>query len=116
MEGLVEVITSKELYDKGEIDLEELRSFMFQKKTVMRFRDLKSSLKFGVYFVHNYLIPKYGKKEMPEFPMAKSGPARSDAFEQALGLKEPNMNQETWLVIPTDRYHEIQEYTDSLDK
>ncbi|MCK4553315.1 hypothetical protein KAT80_03865 [Candidatus Pacearchaeota archaeon] len=114
MEGLVEIVTAKELYNRSEVGLYELQTFMFRDKTIMRFSDLRSAIKFGSYFVHKFLIPKYGIEEAKKFPMAKSGPFRDDAFEESLGLKKPDLNQETWLVIPKDRYSEVQEYIDSL--
>jgi len=118
MEGLREVITSKELFDKKEIELWEWQSFMFQDKTIMRFETLVNTLKFAFPFVHNYLIPNYGKEKAKEFPMKKSGPWRDNdsPLLESMNIRTPDPNQETWLIITTDRYSEVQEYINNLQE
>jgi hypothetical protein len=125
MEGLLEVISSEKLFKKKELNpLDEFESSMFRNKTIMRFQNLENAIKFGRGFVINYLIPTYGQKEALKFPMDRSEPAEimhslDDAcrkFAESLELAQRNPNKEVWLVIPKDRYSEVQKYIDSLKK
>ncbi len=61
-------------------------------------------------FVQKYLIPRYGLEETKKYPMVKTGPWRDlgDNLSEALGVKEPDLNQETWLVVPEDRFAEVE--------
>lgn len=85
---------------------------MFHDKTVIKFESLKKAMRFGVDFVHNYLIPKYGKEKASKFPLARSGPPGngSEVLVESLGVKKLDLNQKTWYVIPTDRFDEVQNY------
>ena len=121
MEGLLEVVVAKELHEKGEIDASEYGG-IFTDKTVMRFSSLVYAINFGRGFVQDYLIPKYGLEESKRFPMARSQPTQvcktpdeaADKLGEFIGVKSRDPNKEAWLVIPNDRYQEVQEYLDSL--
>ena len=121
MEGLLEVVVAKELHEKGEIDASEYKN-LFTDKTVMRFSSLVHAINFGRGFVQDYLIPKYGQEESQRFPMARSEPAQvcktpaeaADKLSELIGVKSRDPNKEVWLVIPNNRYQEVQKYLDSL--
>ncbi len=118
MEGLLEVISADELYKRGNVSSEEIASdFMFMDKTVMRFRNFESAVSFGRGFVMDYLIPKYGIEEAIKFPIIQSEPERvlesADMIAEYLGLTQER-SKEMWLLIPSDRYNEVQTYLDTL--
>jgi len=105
MEKMLEIITAQELYKQGQIEKEELES-KFKSKTIIKFDSYKEAREFGIQFVHNYLIPKYGIEEAKRFPMTRSGPAIDDFTRQLLDPEE----RPTWLVVPTERFYEVGEY------
>ena len=105
MEKMLETITAQELYKQGQIEKEELES-KFNGKTIIKFHSYKEAREFGIQFVNDYLIPKYGIEEAKRFPMAKSGPAIDDFTKQLLDPEE----RPTWIVVPTERFDEVEEY------
>jgi len=121
MEGLLEVIGFKELFTRGEIS-GQFDYDMFEDKTIMRFKSLIDAANFGIRFLKNYLIPKYGIEQAKKFPMDRSEPYQkfksleegSIKMGEAIGTIPRDPKKETWLVIPRDRYFEVQEYLDSL--
>ncbi|MBI2522936.1 hypothetical protein HYW19_00950 [Candidatus Woesearchaeota archaeon] len=122
MEGLLEIVVAQELLNRGEIDKDEFTTF-FGGRTVMRFDTLEHAANFGRRFVQDYLVPKYGLEEATRFPMAKTEPARwirsLDEGAKIIGeyigeIPREKPPEEIWLVVPDDKYHEVQEYLDSL--
>ena len=123
MEGLIEVVQAEELFSRGELHKEDrFEVDKFENTKIMRFRARDDAVEFARGFVLNYLIPKYGKEKATKFPMAKSGPQRvlrtpeeaSAEMGRFIGCISENQNRETWLVIPTERYDEVEEYIKSL--
>jgi hypothetical protein len=117
MEGLLEVIESEEMFNRGELNRKDsFETDKFKDKRVMKFRGIKDAVNFAGGFVFNYLIPKYGEEEAKKFPMAKSEPLQILEIDKLLGLTPEDPNKEVWLVIASERYHEVQEYMNSLSK
>ena len=91
----------------------EKRMPQFQNKTALVFSSLKLAIHVGVYFVHKDLIPRVGsKEEAAKFPLIKSGPPRDacDVMSEALGIKKPDVNKETWFLIGNSRFQEMYDY------
>ncbi|MFO8016107.1 MAG: hypothetical protein R6U32_03310 [Candidatus Woesearchaeota archaeon] len=107
----LEILTAQELYQRGEIDEFEVQDpHLFGDRRVMKFSDQEEGLNFAYAFVHQYLVPKYGREEAAKFPMAKTGPARKDLLVESLGtVPEPSPNP-VWFAIPEDRFPEVEEF------
>lgn len=124
--GLLEVVTAKELMQRGDIENWEYNA-QFMDKTVMRFRTLKEAAEFTRGFMQDYFIPKHNLEEevkravaeedintlkriLPH--IARSGPLKDGclALSEMIGATKPDPHQETWLIVPNNNYHEIQEY------
>jgi len=107
----LEILTAEELYQKGEIDALEVQDqHLFGNRKVMLFSDQEEGLKFIYAFVHQYLIPKYGREEAAKFPMVKTGPAREDLLGEALGIIPRPSPNPIWFTIPEDRFYEVEEF------
>jgi len=114
---MLEILSPEELYERGELERHELKSPRFADKTVMKFDSLDEATEFGKGFLIGYFLPRYGLEETKKFPFVKSGPFRNVEdylTEKVIGAKEPDSNRETWLIVPNDRFHEIQEYMDKI--
>ena len=122
VKGLIEVVDSEEIREREERDFnwEYFDHEMLDGKKIMRFSTLNDAILFGEGFIQDYLIPKYGC--VTEFPMIKTSPRKilrsieekSELLGQTLGVLPQDDSQETWLVVPNDRYREVQIYIDSL--
>src|SRR3989344_4907019 len=107
-----QISKAEELLELGEINESELTfPEFFHEKTVMKFRSLKEALEFGSDFLKKYLVPKYGFVNAIKFPITRTGPlgSASQALDDLLSGKEPDMNQESWLLIPDNRFKEVEE-------
>ncbi|MCK4540555.1 hypothetical protein KAU09_05415 [Candidatus Parcubacteria bacterium] len=85
----------------------------FQNKTALVFSSLKLAIHVGACFVHKDLIPRVGsKKEAAKFPLIKSGPPRDgcDVMSEVLGIKKPDIDEETWFLIGNSRFQEMYDY------
>ena len=87
----------------------------------MRFRTSQDAFNFGRKFATEYLIPIYGKDEIVRFPMTKvtskvigSPEEGSRVIGQFIGLISEDKDQEVWLLIPNDRYQEVETYLISI--
>ena len=107
----LEILTAKKLLDKGEIDpLEFQNPRIFGNRKVMCFSDEKEGILFAYAFVHQYLIPKYGKEEAARFPLLKTGPAREDMLSEILEITPPPTSNPVWFAIPENRFSEVEEF------
>ncbi len=115
---MLKITTSEELYNRGEVDdFEYHGSKHFYNKTIIKFDSLREAVVFTVDFVGRYLIPKYGREEAAKFPMTKTHPlgyATEVLTEIVLGTEKNN--QETWLVVPNNRFNEVGAYLNLLDQ
>ena len=111
----LEIVTSEELFKRGEFSKHEFEHPHFKGKVIMRFDSYINAAKFGLALYQDYLIPKYGVEDGKKFPIAKSGPLRDfmDELDEITGIKKPSPENETWLVIPSDRFEEIRQYIES---
>jgi hypothetical protein len=107
------ILDAEELYNKGEIDQDDMETD-FAGKTIMQFQSEKEAYTFAERFVQGYLVPTYGIEQAAKFPMTKTGPLRNadEVMGELVKIKQPSSNQETWLLVPNDRYHEIKKYLD----
>lgn len=112
----LEILTAKELYNRGLIDAFDLRApNHFRDRKVMVFSDILEGMGFAYSFAHFYLVPKYGKEEAAKFPMTKSGPAKENLLAELLGDLPKDVNSPMWLVVPNDRFSEVEEYLKQYD-
>lgn len=107
----IRIADSEILYKQGEVqDGEYARKF--ENKMVLAFDSFKDAYLFAQSFKFNFLVPKYGMDGANKFPMTKTGPADSadEKFAEMLGLKPSNPIPDTWLLIPKDRYAEVEDF------
>ena len=99
------------MYLKGKIDRGEYRRF-FENRVMLKFGSLREATVFAYRFVHEHLIPRYGLEEARRFPMTKSDPSKDFgiAFDEVIGLRKPDLIEETWLLVPEDRFAEVEGY------
>jgi hypothetical protein len=127
----LEIISSDEMYRKGEIDEAEYTGSQFHDKIILRFETLTEATQFAGSFMLDHYVPKYDLQSALEetrrcgrltdqrldFPIAKSGPKEDsvgEALLTAMGLSPQRIDRETWLVIPRMRFNEVQEYIDKI--
>jgi hypothetical protein len=109
----LEIVTAQQLFDKGEIDALEVNDpKLFANRRVVKFSDLREGMQFAYDFVHQYLVPKYGRDQASKFPMAKTGPSRDAGamLTEMLGLAKSQSPQPVWFAVPEERFVEVEEF------
>jgi hypothetical protein len=113
--------TGWQAYKDGEMEPSELntmdptaRSPVLFDKTVMQFRLGADALRFLYLFVHQYLKPKYGDGAK-EFPVRKYDIGTDFAADlvDPMGRKHVHKG-ESWLLVDSDRFPEVEEYLERL--